>query len=141
MTTRPQNDFHVTVTPLESGEVLLRLSGDLDYDSADELLAAARDRLALEPVPRVVRLDCARLTTCDSMGLATLLMIERLAGDIGAALRLDGRPHFLARLLEVTGTTEYFVPAPSAESPASTEAEGVRRAQQPDGQARSEQGS
>ncbi|MFF8094615.1 STAS domain-containing protein [Streptomyces sp. NPDC016675] len=94
-----------------------------------------------KPVPRVVRLGCARLTTCDSMGLATLLMIERHAGDIGAGLRLDGRPHFLRRLLEVTGTMEYFVPAPSAESPASTEAAGVRRAQQPDGRAWSEQGS
>ncbi|AKZ54889.1 Putative anti-sigma factor antagonist (modular protein) [Streptomyces ambofaciens ATCC 23877] len=140
MTTRPQNDFHVTVTPSEADEVLLRLSGDLDYDSADELLAAARDRLALEPVPRVVRLDCARLTTCDSMGLATLLMIERIASDTGAALRLDGRPDFLRRLLEVTGTLDQFAPAPPAESPASADGEGIRQAQQADGRTRSDQG-
>ncbi|MGW8065749.1 STAS domain-containing protein [Streptomyces ziwulingensis] len=140
MTTHPQNDFHVTVASREAGEVLLRLSGELDYDSADELLDTARERLTAEPAPRAVLLDCTRLTTCDSMGLATLLMIERIATGAGATLRMDDRPDFLSRLLEVTGTLDHFVPAPSAGASASSDGEGIRRAPQPDGQALSDRG-
>ncbi|MEV7795768.1 STAS domain-containing protein [Streptomyces sp. NPDC087512] len=134
MTTPHENDFHLTVSRPDTGTVLLRLSGDLDYDSADELLHAARDVLTAAPVPRALLLDCERLTTCDSMGLSTLLMAERIAGDAGTALRLENRPDFLGRLLEITGTSDLFSPVAPAEPSASPDADGPGRGPLPDGQ-------
>ncbi|MET9255493.1 STAS domain-containing protein [Streptomyces sp. NPDC048182] len=118
MTTIPEHTFQVTAAGAAAGEVRLRLAGDLDYDSAQDLLESARGRLGARPAPSALRLDCAGLTLCDSMGLATLLMVHRLATEAGAVLRLEECPGFLARLLELTGTLDHFMHTPPAAAPA-----------------------
>ncbi|MEE1820273.1 STAS domain-containing protein [Streptomyces sp. NPDC056362] len=93
----------------ESGGVLrAELTGELAWDSADELLDMLRARLDSAPAPSELRLDCAGLTLCDSMGLSTLLALHRCATAVGARLHLDRRPPFLDRMLVLTGTYEHL---------------------------------
>ncbi|MGG7614041.1 STAS domain-containing protein, partial [Streptomyces sp. ZG43] len=67
----------LTREPAAPGTLSLRLSGALDHESADALVREVARRLAECPAPRLLRLDCAGLTGCDSLGLAALLMIGR----------------------------------------------------------------
>ncbi|MFF8288919.1 STAS domain-containing protein [Streptomyces sp. NPDC016309] len=94
-----------------SGTLTFRVSGDLDYDTSGDLLHAVVERLAQHPPPHVVRLDFARLTWIDSMGLSTLLMAHRHATAVGAVLRLDNRPEVLDRMLTLTQTLEHLTVA------------------------------
>ncbi|MFI6346101.1 STAS domain-containing protein [Streptomyces sp. NPDC050560] len=109
MTTLPDDGFHVETTFDGDGDACLLLEGDLDWDTADDLTRAALDCLDTTPPPPRLRLDLAGLRMCDSMGLAALLTIRRRTGETGTALRLDNRPAFLERLLEVTGTLNHLV--------------------------------
>jgi ABC-type transporter Mla MlaB component len=113
--------FSCAADPAEPPAARLRLRGELDYDSAEELIGAV-DRLlgAGEPggamgesvggIGRVaeLRLDCAELTGCDSSGLAALLQVHRATTAYGARLRLEHRPAALERLLTVTGTHDHL---------------------------------
>ncbi|MFD6041076.1 STAS domain-containing protein [Streptomyces koyangensis] len=99
----------LTPGPAEPGTLALRLTGALDHESADALVREVARRLAERPAPRLLRLDCAGLTACDSLGLSALLMIGRRTAAAACALRLDGRPPHLDRLLDVTGTRPYLV--------------------------------
>ena len=69
----------------------------------DGLLAAIEQVLAHGPV-RVLTVDCANLSYCDSHGLSMLLAAHRRATSAGARLRLVHRPAFLDRLLHRTNT-------------------------------------
>ncbi|MEV7452835.1 MULTISPECIES: STAS domain-containing protein [Streptomyces] len=100
--------FHLDTALDATGDAHIRITGDLDWDSADELTEAARALLRADPAPRRLRLDCARLTLCDSLGLASLLMVHRACGEAGTPLHLDNRPEVLRRLLDLTGTAELF---------------------------------
>ncbi|MFI1469292.1 STAS domain-containing protein [Streptomyces wuyuanensis] len=111
MTAFPDGAFALAIGSGGTGEVAVRIAGDLDVDSADDLIEAARTCLDAYPSPRLLRLDCEKLALCDSMGLAALLMIHRLATAAGARLRLDHRPELLERLLELTGTLDHFTEA------------------------------
>jgi len=102
------SDFHLATTVDSSGDAHIRVTGDLDWDTADELTETARALLRADPAPRGLHLDCARLTLCDSLGLASLLMIHRTCADAGVRLHLDNRPAPLRRLLEMTGTAFLF---------------------------------
>ncbi|MFE0037525.1 STAS domain-containing protein [Streptomyces sp. NPDC059015] len=128
MTAFPGRTFELEVTPADSGEVCLRIHGDLDWDSADDLTEAARLCLEVGRTPRLLRLDCGKVTQCDSMGLAALLMIHRLAAAAGTALRLDHRPEALERLLELTGTLDHLTGADTtavARAPGEPDAQGT----------------
>ncbi|MFJ6948315.1 STAS domain-containing protein [Streptomyces wuyuanensis] len=131
MTAFPDGAFALEIGTGASGEVCVRIDGDLDVDSADDLVEAARTCLDADPSPRLLRLDCERLAQCDSMGLAALLMTHRLATAAGARLRLDHRPESLERLLELTGTLDHFTEADG--SAAAARAPGEPDAQSPPG--------
>ncbi|MEU3823160.1 STAS domain-containing protein [Streptomyces sp. NPDC030392] len=107
--TADRNDAFDLVTTLDrSGVARIRLAGELDWETADDLTAAARSCLSADPPPRRLHLDCAGLTLCDSLGLAALLMIRRKADEKGARLHLDNRPVLLDRILELTCTDHLF---------------------------------
>ncbi|MFJ9742947.1 STAS domain-containing protein [Streptomyces sp. NPDC101166] len=108
MTTTPDDTFELSTAVDDVGDARIRITGDLDWDSADDLTEAARACLRADPPPRQLRLDCAAMTLCDSLGLAALLMVQREAVAAGARLRLDDRPAHLERLLEITGTDHVF---------------------------------
>lgn len=108
MTADRYDAFDLVTTVDRSGVARIRLGGELDWETADDLTAAARSCLGADPPPRQLRLDCAGLTLCDSLGLAALLMIRRKADETGTRLHLDNRPAPLDRLLELTCTAYLF---------------------------------
>ncbi|MFH9725498.1 STAS domain-containing protein [Streptomyces sp. NPDC017254] len=100
--------FELKAAPSTDGVLYAELAGDLAWDSANELLDAARAHLDPASGLSAVRLDCARMTLCDSMGLSALLALHRHAAAMGVLLHLDRRPPFLDRLLQLTGTYEHL---------------------------------
>ncbi|MET8968788.1 STAS domain-containing protein [Streptomyces hydrogenans] len=114
----PDHPFAAEAVTATDGTLRGELTGDLAWDSADELLDAVRTRLARVPGPSDVRLDCARMTLCDSMGLSALLALHRLVSAAGGRLHLDHRPAFLDRLLLLTGTYEHLTGLPGTAEPA-----------------------
>ncbi|MFJ3614977.1 STAS domain-containing protein [Streptomyces hydrogenans] len=127
----PDDPFAAEAVTAADGTLRVGLAGDLAWDSADELLDAVRTRLDRTPGPADVRLDCARMTLCDSMGLSALLALHRLVSTAGGRLHLEHRPAFLDRLLLLTGTYEHLtgrtgtaepsggIPADGADGPGS----------------------
>ncbi|MEU3255410.1 STAS domain-containing protein [Streptomyces sp. NPDC006997] len=109
MTLQPPDGFRLrTVLPAQTGDVCIRVIGDLDWDTADELTRVAREHLETGVPSRVLRLDFTDLAACDSAGLAALLLIQRYAVATDHRLHLDHRPEHLERLLEVTGTLAHL---------------------------------
>ncbi|MEO3770287.1 STAS domain-containing protein [Micromonospora sp. B9E7] len=88
----------IEATRLDAGHVRLRLTGDLDYDTAPELTAAAA---ALRDDDEVW-VDLTGVSICDSSGLSALLVVQRSAG----AIRLTGVSAQLQRMLDRTGLAE-----------------------------------
>lgn len=79
MTTRP--DHHLQPTTVDSQDSLrIEVRGDLDYASADLLVAEVTAGLSGQPALTDLHLSCAGLGAVDSMGLSALLMIGRRTG-------------------------------------------------------------
>ncbi|GGV49487.1 sulfate transporter [Kitasatospora herbaricolor] len=92
----------------QAGALVVRITGELDYDTGPELLDAVATHLVRRPPPPEVRLDFAGLTWIDSTGLSTLLMVHRHTTAAGSALHLDNRPDVLERVLNLTQTLEHL---------------------------------
>ncbi|MFD6279902.1 STAS domain-containing protein [Streptomyces sp. NPDC060209] len=90
------------------GAVRLRLVGDLDYDTSEQLVESAQACLAADPALRDLVLDCSRLRLCDSSGVSSLLLIHRGTTSGGVVLHLENAPAFLRRILDVTGILHLF---------------------------------
>ncbi|MFF3775806.1 STAS domain-containing protein [Streptomyces sp. NPDC002232] len=110
MTTLPSTLHLSTVDTADT--VRIEITGDLDYDTADLLLEEATAQLSARPGLKDLHLHCAQIGTVDSMGLSILLMIGRRAAAAGTRLHLDDRPARLTRILDITGTLDYFAAAP-----------------------------
>lgn len=108
MTTHSDDAFDLKATRDLAGDAHIRVTGALDWESAEELVEAARTFLHTAPAPGTLRVCCAGLTTCDSTGLAALLTIRREATEADTGLYLDDQPPPLKRLLGITGTTHLF---------------------------------
>ncbi|MBQ1089287.1 STAS domain-containing protein [Streptomyces sp. B93] len=111
MTLQLPDGFRLKTVPTEAGDLCVRVIGDLDWDTADELTKVARGHLESGTPSRALRLDFTDLATCDSTGLAALLMIHRCAVATGRRLYLDHMPDRLVRLLELTGTLAHLTGA------------------------------
>ncbi|WP_393072713.1 STAS domain-containing protein [Streptomyces sp. LN704] len=109
---------HMLTVETEGGTVLVRVAGDLDFETCDQLMKAVEwclgDRRDTGEEPADLRLDFSGLGSIDSMGLSTLLMIRRLTDLAGVRLHLDERPLALDRFLGITGTLHHLT-APRAE--------------------------
>lgn len=81
----------------------LVLSGDLDYDTAPELLAFGRESLS----GRVgeLELDLSGVTFVDSSGLAALIDLYRRAGE---GVRIVALTPYLRHLFRVTALDRFF---------------------------------
>ncbi|WP_036393275.1 STAS domain-containing protein [Micromonospora chokoriensis] len=95
----------IETTRLAAGHVRLRLTGELDYDTAPELVAAAAELRGDGDAPVLV--DLTGVTLCDSSGLSALLVVHRAAG----AIRLTGVSPQLQRMLDRTGLSELLAVA------------------------------
>jgi anti-anti-sigma factor len=84
----------------------LRVAGQLDLNSADELTGAIERLLARDPAARIV-VDLEGLTFWDAFGLAGLLRAQdKVATSQGAAMVLARVPSQLAAHLRETGLAE-----------------------------------
>lgn len=81
--------------------VALTVAGDLDFDTADELVAHA-ERLLTSEI-RTICLDLSGLEICDSSGLSSLIHVSQDARRLGVAFVIAGVTPQLRRILEVTG--------------------------------------
>ncbi|MER7950594.1 STAS domain-containing protein [Streptomyces sp. NPDC096079] len=122
--TTPDTTFELNVIPSVDGVLYAELAGDLAWDSADELLEAVRAHLDTTTGPSDIRLDCARMALCDSMGLSTLLALHRRAAAAGVRLHLDHRPASLDRLLVLTGTYEHLTGRSAPAGPETARTDG-----------------
>lgn len=100
----PDQLLTIETTRLAAGNVRLRLAGELDYDTAPDLVAAAAE-LCDDDAPVLV--DLTGVTLCDSSGLSALLVVHRAAG----AIRLVGVSPQLQRMLDRTGLSELLAVA------------------------------
>ncbi|MGW3355455.1 STAS domain-containing protein [Streptomyces bungoensis] len=121
MTTLPPPEFTLDFVR-DPGTLTVRLRGELDYDTSDDLLDAVLEQLTAGQAPRDVRLDFGDLTWIDSTGLSTLLMIHRRASTLGATLHLENRPAVLERMLLMTNVLDHLT-APAAGEGAGAELE------------------
>lgn len=114
MTSLPPSTLSVAV---EAGtaSARLRVAGDLDYDTGDELIQHARGCLDAHPELHDLHLDFADLRFCDSTGLSALLMVHRTTTAANIRLHLDNPPDFLERILATTGVRRLFLPAPPSQ--------------------------
>ncbi|KOX07095.1 STAS domain-containing protein [Micromonospora profundi] len=90
----------IEVTRVDAGHIRLRLSGELDYDTAPELVSVVAD-LPGESHQRLT-VDLSAVSLCDSSGLSALLMAHRAAGS----MVLIGVSPQVQQMLDRTGLTE-----------------------------------
>ena len=98
--------MQVTVTDTRSDVAVLRLSGELDAYTANqlrELLAELLER----PVPRIV-VDLSDLKFCDSVGLSAFITAKQVIAARGGWLSFAGSNRFLSSLLETVGLSRYY---------------------------------
>ncbi|MET9068975.1 STAS domain-containing protein [Streptosporangium sandarakinum] len=94
------------VRSCEPGTALLVLTGDLDYDTAAELVAAAQEVLG-GGVSRL-DLDLSGLDFVDSSGLAALINVHNVAREQEAGLRIVALTSYLRHLFQVTALNHIF---------------------------------
>ncbi|MEV7416219.1 STAS domain-containing protein [Streptomyces sp. NPDC089919] len=107
MTNLPPAPFTCTARRT-AATLTVRIAGELDHDTCDQLVETVVDQLSRPPAPRAVRLDFRHLTWIDSSGLSALLMVHRRTSALGAVLHLDDRPPVLERMLHLTNVLEYL---------------------------------
>ncbi|WP_428342678.1 STAS domain-containing protein [Mycobacterium sp.] len=99
--------YSLTVTAT-APSASVRIAGDLDYETTDNLVEVASQLLDQSDTLRDLHLDFSELAFVDSAALSGLLMLHRRTSQAGVALHLDHRPQFLDRVLQVTGLFDHF---------------------------------
>lgn len=102
----------IDVRPGARGAAHLLLTGDLDFETADDLVDAA-DRLLGNGTRQLV-VDLAGVDICDSSGLSALISVQHAAQSVDGGLRLVGIRPRLRRVLQVTGLDELLTPHEAA---------------------------
>ncbi|MDG4801241.1 STAS domain-containing protein [Micromonospora sp. WMMD980] len=101
----------IEVDRLDAGSARLRLAGELDFDTAPELVEAAAE--LRRDGHQELWLDFTGVTLCDSSGLSALVVIHR--SGTGAVHVTDLNPQ-VRQLLDRTGLAE-LLPAPPRVAP------------------------
>ena len=91
-----------------TGSACLQVSGDLDYETTDDMVDTVGRLLSRHPGLAHLHLDLSGLDFCDSAGLSGLLLVHRRTCRAGVRLHLDHRPPFLERILDITGTLDHL---------------------------------
>jgi anti-anti-sigma factor len=100
-------NFSVTITKT-GRSACVRVTGDLDYETADEVIEAASQLFVQQADLIDLHVDFSGLTFLDSAALSGLLLLHRRTTQSGVQLHLDHRPAFLDRVLQVTGLNGHF---------------------------------
>jgi anti-anti-sigma factor len=91
----------IEVARLAPGRARLRLTGELDFDTAPALVDAA-DELRREGCHEL-EIDLGGVGLCDSSGLSALVVVHRTGGG---PVRLTGTSASVQQLLDRTGLSE-----------------------------------
>ena len=105
--------MQATVSDHRSDIAVLRLSGELDADTASKLHAALADLLE-RPIPRIV-VDLSDLKFCDSVGLSAFITSKQVISARGGWLSFAGANQFLLNLMETVGLSRYFAIFPDVD--------------------------
>src|SRR6056297_1279963 len=89
---------------------VFHLGGTVFFGTADRLVARAKERLAIEPLPRYVVLDVQDAATFDATGAFAVMRIARAAGRVGAEVVVAGGGPRLQRTLRKAGADATFAP-------------------------------
>ncbi|SCF24000.1 STAS domain-containing protein [Micromonospora mirobrigensis] len=103
----PPQPLIIEVSPLDAGRARLRLIGELDFDTAPDLVAAAAD--TRRDGHHELEIDLSDVGLCDSSGLSALVVVHR-AGT--GPIRLTGANTQVQGLLDRTGLGELLAAAP-----------------------------
>ncbi|GGT74993.1 STAS domain-containing protein [Actinomadura citrea] len=109
----PDTPLRVVATLSGTHALRIEIEGDLDFYTADTLVATVRTQMEDNPDVRELELACGGMGLCDSAGLAALLMVRRRTSAAGVHLALTGRSGRLDRLLDVTGTLHHLTGDPA----------------------------
>ena len=105
--------MRATVLEDNSDVAVLKLSGELDADTASKLHTTLADLLD-RPVPRIV-VDLSDLKFCDSVGLSAFIVSKQVIAARGGWLSFAGANPFLSSLMETVGLSRYFAIFPTVE--------------------------
>jgi anti-anti-sigma factor len=97
--------LHIEVDPATGEDVVVLVRGELDVAGAARLRQAISALLNSGKV-QVIGLDLRGLTFIDSTGIATLVVAQRICGQVGVRLHLIAVSPFAARVLGVADVTE-----------------------------------
>ncbi len=98
--------FRIEVQKTASDTTLLVLTGDLDYDTAAELFALAKD--LFPGLARHLELDLSGLNFVDSSGVAALINVYNAAHDHDVSMRIVALTSYLRHLFRVTALDQVF---------------------------------
>ena len=101
--------YHLTITTAPR-MATVGITGDLDYETADDLVEVASKLISADNSVRDLHLDFSTTAFLDSAALSALLLLHRRTTQAGIVLHLDHRPPFLDRVLQVTGLFDHFIP-------------------------------
>jgi anti-anti-sigma factor len=97
-----RNELDVREHRHGDGPVRLAAAGEVDADTADQLVQAVENILSADR-HRMVVVDLTSVTFLDSSGIRALLTARRIAGEHGAALTVTGVHGIVRRVLTLTG--------------------------------------
>ncbi|MFD7629301.1 STAS domain-containing protein [Streptomyces sp. NPDC059851] len=101
-------------TLLNSGRYVVRVSGDMDFDHAEQLDSSLTAALSRAEDGSDIVVDLQHSSFCDSAGLNALLTARRQALERGQRLVLAAPSHQMIRMLELTGSVDLFALVPAA---------------------------
>jgi anti-sigma B factor antagonist len=90
---------------LSQREILLTLTGELDYASAQHLRTTVTEIITSGETDSIV-ISLAGVTFVDSTGIGTLVVARRICHDVRVNLRVSDASLFIARLFAVVGVSE-----------------------------------
>ena len=93
-------DLSVSVS-ISEHETIVTAAGEIDMSTVGNLTSAVDAQLEARPAKIVI--DMAGITFCDSLGLGSLVVLNRRAQKVGSRLLLRRPSEFLNRMLHVTG--------------------------------------
>jgi len=103
----------LTITTLAAATgPVLKIIGDLDYETSSEL-RTAMDGLSITAGQMLV-LDLAGLDFCDSSGISALIAARNLAIEQGGTIVLAAVPANTLRILGIVGLDQVFTILPDA---------------------------
>ncbi|WP_412542109.1 STAS domain-containing protein [Longispora sp. K20-0274] len=101
--------FAVDVADLGGRQILVTVSGEIDYATAPDLRAAiseAIDQLS----PTRIRVDLARVTLLDSTGIGILVVAYRISRQMGIDFSVHNQNALVDRVLTAVGVRDLLCP-------------------------------